>query len=273
MTIFQAIILGIIQGLTEYLPISSSAHLVIAPFLFGWVIPEGQVFPFDVLVQIGTLVAVIGFFWKDLFAMVGAVILGIVRRKPFTEPQARLGWYIVLATIPAGMAGVFLKDMVEQAFHSPVAVAWFLLGTAALLTLAELLGRRTRNLSGITWKDALWIGLFQAVSIFPGMSRSGATISGGMIRNLERKEAARFSFLMAVPIMLAAGGLGVVDLFKTPGWTAFLPVLLAGFITAGVVGYFSIKWLLSFLARRPLYWFAGYCVLLAAVTLLVAYVA
>lgn len=271
MSIFQAFILGIIQGLTEFLPISSSAHLVLAPYLLGWKIPESQVFSFDVLVQMGTLLAVILYFWKDILDIVQAWLSGLIHRQPFYNAHARMGWYLILATIPAGLAGILLKDLVELAFNSPTATAWFLLVTAALLWAAETIGKRNRKIETITWKDALWIGCFQVLSIFPGISRSGSTIAGGLARNLERRDAGRFAFLMAIPVMTAAGLLSLLDLMRLPNLGAFLPVLAVGFITSALVGYFSIHWLLSFITRRSLKPFAIYCVLLAAIVLLFSY--
>jgi undecaprenyl-diphosphatase len=268
MTLLQSIILGIIQGLTEFVPISSSAHLVIAPYLFGWHIPTQDAFIFDVLVQLGTLLAVIVYFRKDLYTIITAVINGLIRRKPFSDPMARLGWLLVLATIPAVIAGFFFKSLIEQAFGSPLAAALFLLATAFLLVLAERVGKRTRQLDTITWVDALVIGCFQIVSLLPGISRSGSTISGGMIRNLDRPTAARFSFLMSVPVMIGAGLLAMVDLIKTPNFSMQIPTLIAGFVVAAIVGYLSIRWLLSYLAKRPLYLFAIYCVVISVVVLI-----
>ncbi len=272
MTIIQAIILGIIQGVTEFLPVSSSAHLVIAPYLFGWDLQPDIVFPFDILVQIGTLVAVIVYFWRDLWQIVTAVVDGLRKRKPFETQPAKLGWLLILATIPAGIAGLFLKDTVEALFSDPAATAVFLIGTAVLLVIAEVVGKRNREIESMNWKDALWIGAAQILSLLPGISRSGSTMTGGMTRNLTRPAAARFSFLMSIPIMLAAGLVSVLDLLELPNLSSVLPAVAAGFIAAALVGYFAIKWLLHFLGKRPLYIFSAYCVLLAAVTLLVYYV-
>lgn len=270
MTILQSIILGIIQGLTEFIPISSSAHLVIAPYLFGWSIQPQVAFIFDVLVQVGTLVAVVVYFWQDLVAILRAFVTGLITRHPFADPQARLGWYLILATLPAVILGVLIKNLVEKAFSSPLAAALFLLGTAALLVIGERLGKRTGKMEHLNWKDSLVIGLFQAISLFPGISRSGATISGGMMRNLDRPSAARFSFLMSVPVMLGAALVTIKDLVGIPNFTSYIPTVLAGFLTAAVVGYLAIRWLLSFLSRKPLYVFAVYCVILCLVTLGVA---
>ncbi len=269
MTLLQSIILGIIQGLTEFLPISSSAHLVLVPYLFNWNLPESQIFPFDVLVQIGTLVAVIIYFWKDLITILKAFFRGLIERKPFEEPNARLGWYLILATIPAGLAGVLLKSKVEAAFNSPRTTAYFLIATAVMLLAAEFFSRRSRKLVDLKWYDALWIGVFQAFSIFPGVSRSGSTITGGMTRHFDRPSAARFSFLMSIPIMLAAGAMSVLDLFEVPDLSSFLPVLAVGFIAALLVGYLSIHWLLSFLKKRSLVFFAAYCALLAITVIII----
>jgi undecaprenyl-diphosphatase len=271
MTLFQAFILGIVQGLTEFLPISSSGHLVLVPFLFGWELNPEQVFPFDTLVQMGTLVAVIIYFWKDLVSIVIAVFKGLADRKPFGTQDARLGWLLVLATIPAGLAGLLLEDMVEAAFHSARATAFFLLVTAALLLIAEWLGKRSREMDSMTWKDAIWIGLAQVLSLFPGVSRSGSTIAGGMTRDLKRSDAARFSFLMSVPIMLAAGGYSVYKLLKMPGLADFLPVMAVGFLTAGLVGYLSIRWLLGYLQNHSLKGFSIYVTVVAAVILVTSY--
>ena len=269
MNILQAIILGIIQGLTEFLPISSSAHLVIAPYLFGWQINPQVAFTFDVLVQDGTLLAVIVYFWRDLWNIIRAFVQAVLKGKPFGDPQARLGWYLILATIPAGIFGLLVKSTVEAAFNSVVATALFLFVTAAFLVVAELLGKRVRKIEDMNWLDALIMGLFQAIAIFPGVSRSGSTITGGMLRQLDRRSAARFSFLMSVPVMLAAGGLETIDALKTPELSAALHLVGVGFIAAAIVGFFSIRWLLGYLQKRSFYVFAIYCVVLAAVTLAV----
>lgn len=268
MTIFQAFLLGIIQGLTEFLPISSSAHLVLTPYILGWQLDPQHAFVFNVLVQLGTLVAVIIFFWKDYVRIGLAMLHGLRQRTPFQNPSSRLGWLILLATIPAGVIGLAVKDIVESAFNSPAITAVFLIVTAALLISAELIGKRLRTLEQIGWKDALWVGFFQAASIFPGISRSGATITGGMYRNLERTTAARFSFLISLPIMLAAGGLAVLDLLTIPDLSTYLPIVLIGLITSGVVGYLSIRWLLHILNRNTLYGFAVYCLVLGTAIIL-----
>ena len=267
MTIIQSILLGIVQGLTEFLPISSSGHLVIVPHLLGWDIPAGEGFIFNVLVQVATLIAVVAYFWKDLLAIGRAFLSGLAQRQPFVDPQARLGWLILAASLPAGIIGLLIKDLVEQAFSSLIATGVFLLVTAGLLAIAERLGGRQRDLNSLSLSDALWIGLAQAMSIFPGVSRSGATITGGMLRGLQRAQAARFSFLMSIPIMLAAGLLAVLDLLEMPNFTHLLPVFIPGFISAAIIGYLSIRWLLGYLTRRPLTVFVAYCLVLGLLSI------
>jgi undecaprenyl-diphosphatase len=272
MTFIQAIILGIVQGATEFLPISSSGHLVIVPFIFGWDIPNGEAFIFDVLVQVATLVAVFAYFWADIWAIAGALFTGIRLRKPFHDPLARLGWLLMLSMLPAVIFGLVLKSTVENAFGSPLAAAYFLLVTAGLLVIAERFGKRLRGMEQLTWIDALVIGLFQVFALFPGVSRSGATISGGMLRNLQRPAAARFAFLMSIPVMMAAGFLALLDLIALPNWLSLLPTYVPGFIAAAVVGYLVIRWLLGYLTRHTLYIFAAYCAILSLLTFLLLWI-
>ena len=259
MTLFQSIILGIIQGASEFLPISSSGHLVLAPYVFGWDIPPQEAFIFDVLVQVATLTAVIIYFWKDLLLILKSIFNGIIKRKLIYDFHSRLGWYLILATIPAGLAAIFFKDIFEESFSNPKAAAIFLICTSIFLLIAEIFGSRTRTLETVSWLDALWIGFFQVFALFPGISRSGSTISGGMLRGFNRESSARFSFLMSVPVMSAAGVLAISDLLSSPNLLSKLPIYFAGFITAALVGYFAIRWFIVYLSKKSLYLFAGYC--------------
>ena len=267
MTILQSIILGIIQGATEFLPISSSGHLVLTPHLLGWNIPDNDKFVFDVLIQVATLIAVIAYFWDDLLKITTAILKGIVERKPFADPNAQLGWLLGLATIPAGATYLLFAETFENSFANPLGTSLFLFGTALLLLLAERVGKRNRDFDSITWVDAILIGIFQLLAIFPGISRSGSTIAGGMTRNLDRKSAARFSFLISFPVLLAAGLIGMIRLIQLPDSSGQLMIFIPGFITAAVVGYFSIRWLLRFLTQQPLYVFSIYCALFGIINL------
>jgi len=262
LSLLQALILGIVQGLTEYIPVSSSAHLVLVPWALGWEFEPNAAFAFDVLVQMGTLVAVVVYFWKDLLHMSRAVLQAVRERSVIQDPYVRLAGWIVLGTVPAVIAGLALKDTVESAFGSPVATSAFLLVTATLLLIAERIGKRLRPLESLTWKDAVWIGLAQAVSIFPGISRSGASISAGLICGLDRPSAARFSFLLSIPVMIGAGGLALADLASLPSAASFAPAVAVGFVSAAVVGYASIRWMLGFVTRHSLAVFSAYCAII-----------
>ncbi len=270
MTFLQSLILGIIQGLTEFLPVSSSAHLVLLPHLLGWQIPEEQIFPFDVFIQVGTLIAVIIYFWKDILQVIKAFISGLVQKKPFEDPDARLGWYLILATLPIGFIGLLIKPIIERTFSRPILSGWFLLGTAVLLIAAEFFSRQTRKEDDMKWQDALWIGFFQVLALLPGISRSGATISGGMTRHLERPAAARFAFLLSIPAMLGAGIFSLPDLIEVSNLANFLPVLVVGFIAALLVGYLAIHWLLGLVRKHSLVYFAAYCAIVGLAVILFA---
>jgi undecaprenyl-diphosphatase len=270
MTIVQAVVLGIVQGLTEFLPVSSSAHLVLVPWFLGWSFPPEAAFAFDVLVQLGTLVAVIAFFARDLLRLIAAAWAGIVRLRPLETPDSRRAWFLVAGTLPAVVAGLALKGIVERAFSNPAATSAFLLVTAAGLALAERARQAARTLDSLTWADAWWIGAAQAVALFPGISRSGATMAAGRARGLDRPEAARFSFLLSVPVMLGAGVLATGDLLALPAARDVSLPLAAGFVAAVIVGYLSIRWMLSFVARHPLSVFSVYCLVVGVAGLAVA---
>jgi undecaprenyl-diphosphatase len=270
MTLLHAFLLGIVQGLTEFIPVSSTAHLLISQYLLG--IPASDaMFAFLVLVQLGTIVSLIVFFWKDLLVIVIDTLnnLSGVRNFNGLPQNAKLGWFIVIATIPALLAGYLLKDAVEVLFRQPMLEASIRLFSAAiLLAVAEYLGRRTRKLDSMTWLDALIVGLMQVIAVFPGASRSGTTIAGGMFRGFDRPSAARFAFLMSVPVMLAAGAYEALGLLKLPNLGQFLPLLAVGFITAAIVGWFAVKWLINYLSKNSLYVFAGYCAVLGFIVIL-----
>jgi undecaprenyl-diphosphatase len=183
--------------------------------------------------------------------------------------NAKMGWYIIIATVPALMAGYLLKDAVEALFRMPLLQASIRLFAAAiLLTLAEWLTKKNRQLDSMTWLDALVVGLFQIIAVFPGASRSGSTISGGMFRNFDRPSAARFAFLMSVPVMLAAGAYEMLDVVRMPGLKDFLPVLAVGFITAAIVGWAAVRWLLRYLSNHSLYIFSAYCAVVGTIVLI-----
>jgi undecaprenyl-diphosphatase len=197
---------------------------------------------------------------------------GALRRQPLADPASRLGWMILLASLPAALAGLLLKDWVEQAFASPLVVCLFLLINAALMVGAERLARLERSLQELDARDALVIGTAQILALFPGISRSGSTISAGIVRRFLRPDAARFSFLMSIPVMVGAGMIAMLDLVRSPSAVDQIGPILAGFAAAAIVGYLAIHWLLGFLARRSLTPFAIYCVVLGLAGMLIFWV-
>ena len=265
MSLIQAVLLGFLQGATEFLPVSSSAHLVLFPWLLGW--PDPGV-AFDVALHCATAVAVVGYFWRDWMALLHGAWQAL-RTRSLADPQARLALFIVLGCLPAAVAGVLLEDFFTAMFGRPAAVSAFLLVTAAILALSEHLSRRQRGLEHLTWQDALVIGGAQAVAILPGISRSGATIAAGMACGLERPAAARFSFLLATPAILGAGLLQVAHAVGGSEPVTGVMVLLVGFAIALLTGLAAIHFLLRYLQYRPLYPFAIYCAVigLAGLTL------
>jgi len=261
--IFHAFVLGIIQGLTEFIPVSSTAHLLIGQELLG--LPaDDAIFSFLIIVQLGTLVSLFAFYWKDLLSIVKATLN--FRRS---TPERNLGFYILIATMPALIFGYLLNNVVEDLFKQPMLGASIrLFVVAILLTLAEWLTKKNRTLASITWLDALIVGLFQIIAIFPGASRSGTTISGGMFRGFDRPSAARFAFLLSAPVILMAGGYKLLHVLQMQNLAEFLHLLAVGFVTAAVVGWFAIKWLIDYLSKRSLYVFAVYCAVAGSACLL-----
>lgn len=269
MTILQAIILGIVQGLTEFIPVSSTAHLFIVSDLLN-VSDEDRLFAFSVIIQLGTVFAMLVFLGKDIWQIIQAFWLGIKNKRLFEDFYARLGWLIIIATIPALIVGFLLQEFVKQ--MSTDSLLWAgirLLFTAVLLFVVEYFDKKNRTLESATWLDALSVGLFQVLAIFPGASRSGSTMAGGMFRGFDRPSAARFAFLMSAPILLAAGIYESIEVITLPNTTEFLPILITGFVVSAVVGWVSIKWLLSYLRNNSLYIFSVYCLILGTTILVI----
>ena len=247
MNLIQAIILGIVQGVTEFAPVSSSAHLVLVPWALGWPNPG---IAFDTILHWGTLTAVLIYFWRDWLRIIKGFFRTLTTRGPWnTRPggrladsDSRLAWWIIIGTIPAMVLGLAFKDFFESLFSSPPAVGALLLVTAIILVLGEQAGRRARDrgrdLGRMNMVDTLLIGLAQAAAIAPGISRSGATISTGLARGLKRDDAARFSFLLGAPIILGAGLIPLLGLIQSGGLARDLPALLVGFLAAAIAGYF-----------------------------------
>lgn len=271
MSVLQAVILGIVQGLTEFIPVSSTAHLILVESLMGLNLEADAVLAFNVLIQLGTALAVILYFWSDWWAIARALAGGLAARQPWRDADSRLGWLLVVATIPGAVLGLLLKKPVEQLHQNAAWVAVILMAAALLLFAAERVGARARSLTTLKWLDALLIGSAQAIAVIPGVSRSAATISMGLVRNFERPAAARFSFLMSAPILLAAGLYEARDLLKLPNLNAYLAPLAVGFVVAAVVGFLAIRWLLAYLSTRSLNAFGWYRIAAGAFFLVVVF--
>jgi undecaprenyl-diphosphatase len=280
MEIIQAIILGIVQGLTEYIPISSSAHLIIIPWLFNWTDPAITSLSFDVALHLGTLVAVLWFFARDWVRLIRAWFVSIKERKIAGDPDRRLAWFIVLGCIPGGIAGVLAESKIDQWFHQPntpisknaiLVLAIIILLLAFALLIAEKSAKHTRSMEGLTFKDVVIIGLSQALAIFPGVSRSGSTITAGLALGLKREDAARFSFLLGAPIIAGAGAKSLIDLIQA-GFTGNELILFPiGIVVAAITGYFCIKYLLTYLQKHSTDIFVYYRWALAGLIVLVAF--
>ena len=254
MTILHSILFGVIEGLTEFIPVSSTAHMLLAQYVLG-LAPTESMFAYLVLIQLGAIAALLIYFWKDFWELIKAFLA-----PPFSSVTNRLAWFIVIATVPALLAGVLLRDAVEGLFGNPLLEAGIrLLTAAAVLSGAEKLGQRSRQLESMTWLDAAIIGLFQVLAVFPGASRSGASIGGGMLRNLDRPSATRFAFLISAPVMLAAGIYEALGAIRSGLIGELLPVLPLGLLVSAVVGWLSIRWLINYVSGHRLYAFAVYC--------------
>lgn len=256
MTILQAVILGVVQGLGEFLPISSSAHLVLIPWLFGWQDPG---LTFDVALHMGTLLAVVLYFWRDWIGL----LKGAISPKPSYEK--RIFWYLVIATIPGAAIGIALESKAETVFRNPLLIGVMLIVMGILLYLADR-RRQLRTMDTMTFSDAILIGLSQALAIIPGVSRSGSTMTVARWLSLTREDAARFSFLMSTPIVMGAGILSMRDLRLADINTAFI----VGVITSFIIGILSISFLLRYLKTSDFRIFVGYRFLLGLVVILIA---
>jgi undecaprenyl-diphosphatase len=269
MSLWEAVLLGVIQGLTEFLPISSTAHLLVARQLLGHENPRDA---FTTAIQLGTLVAVFVYFRSDLVRMTRAVVTDPASRRPATATDARLFWMMVVATVPVVLCGFAFKDFIKGTLYNTPVIATAAIIFSLLLFAAELLARRRaargdqgRGEEKATWADAILVGLFQTLALIPGASRSGVTITAGLFAGLSRPAAARFSFLLSLPSILGAG---LYDTYKDRNeifhTSSDVVNLLVGAAVAGVVGYWSISWLIGFLKRYSTCGFIAYRLVLGA---------
>jgi undecaprenyl-diphosphatase len=268
--VVQAVLIGILQGLTEFIPISSSAHLELAPWIAGWD-QNGLIssLAFDVFLHLGTLAALIGYFWRDWVRLARAFFASLRERRIGPDPERRLAWLLILATVPAAIIGFVGEDYINSVLHGGsdgirLAIAGFMVIGAIGLWLADRLGSRRHELSSMRPASALTIGFSQALALLPGISRSGATITAGLALGLKREAAARFSFLLATPITLGAGLYGSRHLLTESHTGAEWLAIAGGFIAAAVAGMLAISFLLAWLRTRSVAIFSIYRFVFAA---------
>ena len=288
MPILEAIVLGIVQGLTEFLPVSSTAHLALTPWLVtklglaNWTDPG---LTFDVALHGGTLIAILLYFWRTWFQILRAALGGKVVRFSETSDslrdltpaeergERRLLWYMIAATIPAALAGALLEKRIETSFRSPVLMASMLIIVAIVMWLSERAGRFQKPLPQISFGDAMTVGVLQALAVIPGVSRSGITISGGLFRNFTREAAARFSFLLSTPIIAGAALLKLHHVIKVGLPPGMATPFLVGIAVSAVVGYATIAWFIRYLGMKTLTVFIAYRILFGVLVLLLGYYA
>lgn len=269
-TIFQAAIFGIIQGITELFPISSLGHSVLLPTIFGWHIDQNNPVFLTFLVATHTATALVLFFyfWKDWKRIIWGIFRSLKKRKMASDPDAKLGWLLVAATVPAGILGLLFQDPLEALFASPALVAGVLILNGVMLSIAELAKRRIKEepeegsdnrLARLSWLQAIKIGVAQCLALIPGFSRTGAAMTGGLFTGLSHEDAARFSFLLATPIIGAASVLKLPELFLTNEHKALGPVVI-GAVCAGIAAYLSIRFLTKYFETKKLTPFAIYCI-------------
>jgi undecaprenyl-diphosphatase len=283
LTIIESIILGLIQGATEFIPVSSSAHLVIVPWLFGWTNPALTSLPFDMALHLGTLLAVLIYFAQDWIRITRAWFQSVFERRIGNDPDRRLAWWVVIGTIPGGIAGVLFESKIDALFHQPgvpiaslsmIIMALIIAVVGSLLWLADRMARHIKSVNDITIKETLLIGLAQALAIFPGVSRSGSTITTGLALGLKREAAAKYSFLLSAPIIAGAGLKSLYEIYSgmktgaiASGDLVLFPV---GLVAAAISGYLCIRFLMNYLQKHSTNVFVYYRWGLALLVALVA---
>ena len=265
MDFLEAVILGIVEGVTEFLPVSSTGHLTITEKLLGMEIDDPTVTAFTAVIQVGAIAAVLLFFRKDIAAIASAWLRGLVTREVRSSFDYRMGWYVIIGSAPVILAALLGKDLVTGAFRNLWWVAGALVAWSAVMVVAERVGRQDRSEADITARDSLIIGIVQCVSLIPGVSRSGATISAGLLAGLDRVAATRMAFFLSIPALTAAG---VYELPQALDGGIPVAATAVATVVSFAVAYASVAWLLKFVAHHPITWFVGYRVALGVVLLL-----
>jgi undecaprenyl-diphosphatase len=269
MVYFFTIILGLVQGLTEFLPVSSSGHLIFLHDILDLQTIDNL--SFDVALHLGTLVALIVYFYKDIIRYLRAFLKSLVNWNLKNELDQRIAWLILISMIPAALIGFFFEEVLENVFRAPLSVALVLIIVSLLFFIAEKFSQKIKNFDSLNWWKVILIGIAQALALIPGVSRSGITIITGMAFNLKRQVAARFSFLMAIPIVLAAGIKKTYDASQLSITSNDILMIVLGFLTAAIVGFFTIRYFLKFLQKYSLNYFAIYRIILGVIILIYLY--
>ena len=257
---FEAVVLGIVQGLTEFLPVSSSAHVLIVSQFFGWEDPGAA---FTAVTQIGTETAVVIYFWKDIWRIVGAWLRSLwIDTSLRSTLDARMGWYVILGSIPIGVIGLTLQDQIETVFRTLWLTATVLIVFGVVLGVADRYGRKTKDIESLNLRDSIWYGFWQALALIPGVSRSGASISGGLFAGYSREAATRYAFLLAIPAVMASG---LYEMTKIGEETVTWGPTIVATIIAFVVGYVVIAWLIRYVSRNSYMPFVIYRIVLGLV--------
>ncbi|HEY6934604.1 MAG TPA: undecaprenyl-diphosphate phosphatase [Marmoricola sp.] len=259
MNYFDAIVLGIVEGLTEFLPVSSTGHLTIAEQILGLDVAAPDVTGFTAVIQMGAILAVVLYFVRDIWRIASAWCVGLVKAEYRGTFDHRMGWYVIVGTIPIGIVGFALKDFITNDLRSLWVVAAGLILWSGVMLYAEKAGRRTRGERDLGMRDALVVGVVQCVALVPGVSRSGATISAGLLRGLDRVAATRLSFFLSIPALFAAG---LFELKDALGGNISVGETLVGTVVSFVVAYATVAWLLRFVAHHSIGWFVPYRVAL-----------
>ena len=262
MNYFDAIVLGIVEGLTEFLPVSSTGHLTITEKILGLQVDDPAVTGFTAVIQMGAILAVIVYFARDIWSIIRTWVLGLAKPEYRGHRDFRMGWYIIVGTIPVGIAGLAFKDVIKNDLRSLWVVAFALIGWSAVMWAAEKVATQDRSEKRLNLTDAVVVGLVQCFSLIPGVSRSGATISAGLFRGLDRVTATRLSFFLSIPALLAAG---IFELKDALGGDIPIGVTLVGTAVSFVVAYATVAWLLRFVAHHPITWFVPYRVALGTI--------
>lgn len=262
--IIKAIVYGVVQGITEFLPISSTAHLRIVPAFFGWEDPGAA---YSAVIQIGTMLAVVIYFLKDLVRIYGRVVSNLFEKKFITDLDSKLGWYIIIGTIPIIIFGLLLEDLIENEFRSIYLISFALIFFAIILAIAEKFSKKNLNLEKLTLTKALIVGVAQAFALIPGASRSGVTITGGLFAGFNRETAARFSFMLSVPAVLLSGVYEFYKIFPELTQQSALSLIVAT-VLSFISGILAIEFLLRYLRTHSTYVFIWYRIILGILLLI-----